>query len=110
MTGDLKTVARRLRHRHTRMVDRISVQAYEEAGRQTADAIDGLAARCHGRARRWRCVGATLASANDSWCQNLAHAERNGVRPVMQEHSLGCDRIGLPLQPAPKVIEVKPDR
>src|SRR6266508_6914681 len=49
--------------------------------------------------------GATLVSANDSWCQNLAHAERNDVRPVMPEHSLGRDRIGLPLQPVPKIVE-----
>jgi integrase len=51
-TGDLKAVARRLRHRDTRMVDRVYVQAYEEAGRATADAIDELAARRLGRARR----------------------------------------------------------
>src|SRR6266545_5395733 len=48
-TGDLKAVARRLRHRDTRMVDRIYVRAYEEAGRETADAIDELAARRLGR-------------------------------------------------------------
>ena len=42
-TGDLKAVARRLRHRDTRMVDRIYVRAYEEAGRDMADAIDELA-------------------------------------------------------------------
>jgi integrase len=42
-TGDLKAVARRLRHRDTRMVDRIYVRAYAEAGRETADAIDELA-------------------------------------------------------------------
>jgi hypothetical protein len=41
-TGDLKAVARRLRHRDTRMVDRIYVRAYAEAGRETADAIDEL--------------------------------------------------------------------
>ncbi len=50
-TGDLKAVARRLRHRDTRMVDRIYVQAYEEAGRATADAIDDLAERRLGRAQ-----------------------------------------------------------
>jgi integrase len=50
-TGDLKVVARRLRHRDTRMVDRIYIRAYEEAGRATADAIDELAARRLGRAR-----------------------------------------------------------
>jgi integrase len=50
-TGDLKAVARRLRHRDTRMVDRIYVRAYEEAGRETADAIDELATRRLGRAR-----------------------------------------------------------
>jgi len=27
----------------------------------------------------------------------------------MTEHSLGRDRIGLPLQPVPKIVEVKPD-
>ena len=42
-TGDLKAVARRLRHRDTRMVDHIYVRAYEEGGRETADAIDELA-------------------------------------------------------------------
>ncbi len=51
-TGDLKAVARRLRHGDTRMVDRVYVQTYEEAGRATADAIDDLAARRLGRARR----------------------------------------------------------
>ena len=50
-TGDLKAVARRLCHRDTRMVDRIYVRAYEEAGRETADAIDELATRRLGRAR-----------------------------------------------------------
>jgi integrase len=50
-TGDLKAVSRRLRHRDTRMVDRIYVRAYEEAGRETADAIDELATRRLGRAR-----------------------------------------------------------
>lgn len=50
-TGDLKAVARRLRHRDTRMVDRIYIRAYEEAGRETADAIDELATRRLGRAR-----------------------------------------------------------
>jgi integrase len=49
-TGDLKAVARRLRHRDTRMVDRVYVRAYEEAGRETADAIDELATRRLGRA------------------------------------------------------------
>jgi integrase len=50
-TGDLKAVARRLRHRDTRMVDHIYVRAYEEGGRATADAIDELATRRLGRAR-----------------------------------------------------------
>jgi integrase len=50
-TGDLKAVARRLRHRDTRMVDRVYVRAYEEAGRETADAIDELATRRLGRTR-----------------------------------------------------------
>jgi integrase len=48
-TGDLKAVSRRLRHRDTRMVDRVYVQAYDEAGRETADAIDELATRRLGR-------------------------------------------------------------
>jgi integrase len=50
-TGDLKAVARRLRHRDMRMVDHIYVRAYEEGGRETADAIDELATRRLGRAR-----------------------------------------------------------
>jgi integrase len=44
-TGDLKAVSRRLRHRDTRMVDRVYVRAYAEAGREKAEAIDELATR-----------------------------------------------------------------
>ena len=44
-TKDPKATAERLRHRDMRMVDRTYIRLYEGTARQTADAIDELAAR-----------------------------------------------------------------